>query len=53
MSHGEDKGKEVKVDISECQDSEYDKIIKGNTKNINVIHEDNVVIAFQETNPIA
>ena len=30
-NNGDVKGKEVKVEMNECLDSEYDKIIKGNT----------------------
>ena len=39
--------------MSELQDSIYDSIIKGNTTALNVLFEDEKVIAFYERDPIA
>ena len=51
--HSQNKANEIKLTIDDCIDSEYDKIIKGDRHNLVVVHEDDLVIAFQERAPIA
>ena len=46
------KHKEIKVSIEECTDSVYDKIIKGEKNNLNILYEDDAIIAFFERHPI-
>lgn len=44
---------EVKVTEQEIELSAFDKIIKGQTKGLKVLHEDDKCIAFEDGNPIA
>ena len=44
--------KDIKVSEADCEDSDYDKIIRNldndDRKNVKVLHEDAICIAFEE-----
>ena len=47
-SDNEPKPKDVKLELDTFEDSEIEKIIKGDRSEINVLYEDDKMIAYEE-----